>query len=393
MNGHSATANTPGAQPLLSRLLAGGGRSDVQRAIAELLAGRPVLLTDTGHDERLAFPVDGLTPAMLAELRSLLASEPANGLQLVVSGTRAASLGCPGVASGALPVPESVDHAQLIALVSASAVAQGDLQAVPVQGDRVGEAAVELAKLAHLLPAMLTIAARTLTQQGHLAGQVLRVAAADVLAFRAGHAPSLRRVSSARVPLRGAAHCELVAFRDDLGEVWSLIRIGEPDLSATVPVRLHSACLTGDVFASLRCDCGDQLAMAIASIEALGGGILLYLNQEGCGIGLANKMRAYRLQDQGLDTIDANTTLGFERDERRYDTAARMLAMMGVQRVALLTNNPSKVGGLQQAGIEVIERLPLLAPVRSDNRGYLETKRRRAGHLFGEAALLPQADG
>jgi GTP cyclohydrolase II len=393
MNGHSATANTPGAQPLLSRLLAGGGRSDVQRAIAELLAGRPVLLTDTGHDERLAFPVDGLTPAMLAELRSLVASEPANGLQLVVSGTRAASLGCPGVASGALPVPESVDHAQLIALVSASAVAQGDLQAVPVQGGRVGEAAVELAKLAHLLPAMLTIAARTLTQQGHLAGQVLRVAAADVLAFRAGHAPSLRRVSSARVPLRGAAHCELVAFRDDLGEVWSLIRIGEPDLSATVPVRLHSACLTGDVFASLRCDCGDQLAMAIASIEALGGGILLYLNQEGCGIGLANKMRAYRLQDQGLDTIDANTTLGFERDERRYDTAARMLAMMGVQRVALLTNNPSKVGGLQQAGIEVIERLPLLAPVRSDNRGYLETKRRRAGHLFGEAALLPQADG
>jgi GTP cyclohydrolase II len=104
-------------------------------------------------------------------------------------------------------------------------------------------------------------------------------------------------------------------------------------------------------------------------------------------------MRAYRLQDQGLDTIDANTTLGFERDERRYDTAARMLVMMGVQRVALLTNNPAKVGGLVQAGIEVVERLPLLAPVRRDNRGYLETKRRRAGHLFDDAALLPQADG
>ena len=398
MDGQSATADTTGAQPLLSRLLARGGRSDVQRAIAELLAGRPVLLTDTGHIERLAFPVDGLTPAMLAELRSLVAGEPADGLRLVVSGTRAASLGCPGVASGALPLPKSVDHAQLMALASASAVEQGilqsaDLQTGPVHGDRADEAAVELAKLAHLLPAMLAIAAHALTQQVHFTDRVLRVAAADVLAFRAGHAPSLRRVSSARVPLRDAAHCELVAFRDDLGDVWSLIRIGEPDLSATVPVRLHSACLTGDVFASLRCDCGDQLAMAIASIEALGGGILLYLNQEGCGIGLANKMRAYRLQDQGLDTIDANTTLGFERDERRYDTAARMLAMMGVQRVALLTNNPSKVGGLQQAGIEVIERLPLLAPVRSDNRGYLETKRRRAGHLFGEAALLPQADG
>jgi len=393
MNRHSITADMPGKQSLLSRLLARGGRADVQRAIAELMAGRPVLLTDTGQAERLAFPVDGLTPEMLGELRSLAASEPANGLVLVVSGTRAASLGCPGVASGAMPLQESVDHAQLMALVSESSSAQSTtLSTPPVLGDRIGQAAVELAKLAHLLPAMLTIEAHT-PALGELAGRVLRATAADVLAFRSGHAPSLRRVSSARVPLRGATDSELVAFRDDLGDVWSLIRIGQPDLNGTVPVRLHSACLTGDVFASLRCDCGDQLALAIATIESLGGGILLYLNQEGCGIGLANKMRAYRLQDQGLDTIDANTTLGFERDERRYDTAARMLVMMGVQRVALLTNNPAKVGGLVQAGIEVVERLPLLAPVRRDNRGYLETKRRRAGHLFDDAALLPQADG
>ena len=160
----------PGTQPLLTRLLAQGGRADVQRAIAELIAGRPVLLTDAGLAERLAFPVDGLTPAMLTELRSLAASGPANGLVLVVSGTRAASLGSLGVSSGAMPLPESVDHAQLMALVSESGSAQSTtLSTPPVLGDRIGEAAVELAKLAHLLPAMLTIDART-PSLGDLAG-------------------------------------------------------------------------------------------------------------------------------------------------------------------------------------------------------------------------------
>ena len=149
-----------------------------------------------------------------------------------------------------------------------------------------------------------------------------------------------------------------------------------------VPVRLHSACLTGDAFGSRRCDCGDQLRMAIARIDALGGGVLVYLAQEGCGLGLGNKMRAYRMQDQGLDTIDANLALGFERDERRYEPAARMLAAIGIDRVALLTNNPSKLDALRAAGIEVCERIPLLAPVGGDNHRYLETKRMRAGHLL-----------
>jgi GTP cyclohydrolase II len=127
--------------------------------------------------------------------------------------------------------------------------------------------------------------------------------------------------------------------------------------------------------------------MALATIDALGGGLLLYLTQEGCGIGLANKMRAYRLQDEGLDTIDANTTLGFERDERRYEAAAQMLRSAGFERVALLTNNPSKVDALRAAGIDVRERIPLLAPVRGGNRRYLETKSRRAGHLIGDTTV------
>lgn len=380
MEGQGTTAGMRGTQSFLSRLMAQGGRADVQRAIAEFLAGRPVVLTDPGSADVLAFPVDGVTAPMLAELRGLAP----HGLQLVVSGTRAASLGCPGVAAGVIPLSASVHHAQLAALAGEAGVAAATTL---VPGDRIAQAGIELTKLAHLLPAVL-IAPVPGSEDDAVAIPALRVAASDALAFRAGHAASLRRVSSARVPLRGAADCEIVVFRDDLGDAWTLIRVGQPDPDATVPVRLHSACLTGDAFASLRCDCGDQLEMAIASLVTLGGGILLYLTQEGCGIGLANKMRAYRLQDQGLDTIDANTTLGFEEDERSYEVAARMLAMVGVRRIALLTNNPAKVGGLRASGIEVLERLPLLAPVRRGNRRYLETKQRRAGHLFGEASVL-----
>jgi GTP cyclohydrolase II len=133
--------------------------------------------------------------------------------------------------------------------------------------------------------------------------------------------------------------------------------------------------------------------MAIDRMAQLGGGVLLYLDQEGCGIGLANKMRAYRLQDAGMDTVDANTTLGFERDERNYDAAARMLRALGIVRIALLTNNPSKVAAMRNAGIEVVERLPLLAPVSGENQRYLDTKRRRSGHMLGDAAEQRVSEG
>jgi GTP cyclohydrolase II len=153
-----------------------------------------------------------------------------------------------------------------------------------------------------------------------------------------------------------------------------------PDFSKPMPVRLHSACLTGDVFGSRRCDCGDQLRLALRCLDEQGGGIILYLEQEGRGLGLANKMRAYRLQDAGLDTLDANATLGFEDDERDYGVAARMLRTLGCTRVRLLTNNPAKLDGLVQAGIEVVGRIPLQGPVNADNRRYLTAKATRAGH-------------
>jgi GTP cyclohydrolase II len=162
------------------------------------------------------------------------------------------------------------------------------------------------------------------------------------------------------------------------------IIIGKPDFGEPVLVRLHSACLTGDVFGSRRCDCGDQLQLSLNCLEQRGGGILLYLPQEGRGLGLANKMRTYQMQDDGLDTIDANTTLGFEDDERDYGIAARVLQILGCSRVVLMTNNPSKLTGLARSGIEIAGRMAIVAPVNADNRRYLTAKAARAGHRLNE---------
>ncbi|MET0633156.1 MAG: GTP cyclohydrolase II, partial [Xanthobacteraceae bacterium] len=179
--------------------------------------------------------------------------------------------------------------------------------------------------------------------------------------------------------------------------------VGKPDFSKPVPVRVHSSCLTGDVFGSSRCDCGDQLRLALTRLKDEGGGIILYLDQEGRGLGLANKMRAYALQDEGLDTVDANTTLGFDDDERDYRIGARMLQMLGVKRVLLMTNNPAKLDGLAVAGIEVSGRKALQAPVNVHNRRYLTAKATRAGHKLdhllgaladaGEASREPVGGG
>ena len=185
------------------------------------------------------------------------------------------------------------------------------------------------------------------------------------------------------MPLNTGTQTRFVAFRDALGENSVAIIVGDPDHTRPVLVRVHSACLTGDVFASRRCDCGDQLKLSLARLAETGGGIILYLAQEGRGLGLGNKLRTYQLQDAGLDTVDANTALGFDDDERDYGVAARMLEMLGIRRIVLLTNNPTKVDGLAGLGIEVTGRLPVEAPVNCDNARYLTAKAARAGHQFG----------
>jgi GTP cyclohydrolase II len=168
-------------------------------------------------------------------------------------------------------------------------------------------------------------------------------------------------------------------FRNAIANEPVALIVGAPDLSQPVLVRLHSECLSGDVFGSRRCDCGDQLRLAFTRIQSVGG-IILYLRQEGRGVGLLNKIRAYELQDAGLDTVEANMTLGFESDERDYSAAGRMLQLLGCQRVLLLTNNPAKLAGLSNSGIEISGRVPLHAPITANNRRLLETLMVRAGH-------------
>ena len=176
---------------------------------------------------------------------------------------------------------------------------------------------------------------------------------------------------------------EVVAFRNERDGKEHLALVSGPlDPEAVTPVRLHSECLTGDALGSIRCDCRAQLESAEASLAEAPGGVLLYMRQEGRGIGLANKIAAYALQDEGLDTVDANLHLGFDTDLRTYDVAAGMLHLLSVGRVALYTNNPRKVFGLKSEGIEVVERVPLKVGLRPENAFYLSTKRDRCGHLL-----------
>ncbi|WP_164156721.1 GTP cyclohydrolase II, partial [Sandarakinorhabdus rubra] len=234
---------------------------------------------------------------------------------------------------------------------------------------------VALAKHAGLIPAVYAV------PQAGIATAVTCPAAA-ALALPPGQA-RVRISARARLPLASAENTEVVAFRpDDGGPEHLALLIGDPDISRPVLARLHSSCLTGDVLGSLKCDCGPQLHAAIAAIAANpGGGILLYLQQEGRGIGLLNKLRAYALQDQGWDTVDANTRLGFAADERDFSLAAAMLAALGVRNVQLLTNNPLKVAGLAAHGLTV-SRVPHDMPPNPHNAAYLATKRDRQGHML-----------
>jgi GTP cyclohydrolase II len=348
------------------------GFTSAQRALADFQAGNPVIVMD-GSQGSLALSVEALTPRRLDSLRAIAGGKPA----LTVSGTKVRHNRLEAGAAAILPLSETDGCQQIMELAVGGGAFLG--RAV-TQADTHGAAIVELAKLCQLLPAAVTIPLTPDTEWP----PALRVACDDVLRFRAACADSLKLVSRARVALRWDVDSEFIVFRDALGATWTAVVIGNPAFDEPVPVRMHSSCLTGDSFGSLRCDCGDQLRMSIEILRE-SGGVLLYLDQEGCGIGLANKMRAYALQDSGLDTIDANMALGFESDERRYDIAARMLALLGIRQVTLLTNNPSKVSGLSEAGIAILGRIPLIAPVNRQNRRYLDAKARRAGHLLHES--------
>jgi GTP cyclohydrolase II len=352
----------------------------VTRGLAEFQAGRPVeIVAEPGS--LVALPVEGLTPERLAAFQQFCApSLP----RLAVTGRRALALGIVTSAPLALQLTPDIG-AETIVQIVADAGGGSPLAAEPARPATA--AALDLAKLARLLPAVLV--AEAISATAALDPPIVQLAASAVARFHEERVHSLSIASEAEVPLAPGIRTRFVVFRDSVGESSVAVIIGVPDLSRPTHVRLHSACLTGDAFGSRRCDCGDQLSTAIERLSAMGGGIILYLPQEGRGVGLSNKMRAYQLQDAGLDTVDANTTLGFDDDERQYGVAARMLEQLGCTRVVLLTNNPAKVDGLAHAGIEITGCVPLETPINADNRRYLAAKAARSGHRLDHLIAAP----
>ena len=349
----------------------------VQHAARTLrVGGRVRLMADAAASDALAAEtmVDGQTT-----LRSEL--PPASLLAL--TGERMRSLGLPSDPNQIYLLP--LAHSDLVpgrlaALVDPTAqdgsVVDVLALAQPTERDDA-RAAIDLCKLAGLLPAAILMPAAP------TAAELVQVAVKDVAGYRRLAASSLRPVSEARVPLADVEDVRIVAFRPaDGGPEQYAILVGEPERAEAPLVRLHSECFTGDLLGSLRCDCGDQLRGAIRRMAHEGSGALLYLAQEGRGIGLTNKLRAYMLQDSGLDTVEANHQLGFGSDERDFWAAAAILRQLGIDRVRLLTNNPSKIDQLRHYGIEVVGRVPHMFAANKHNRRYLLTKAERSGHLL-----------
>lgn len=346
------------------------------RALAEFRSGRPVIIAGS-NETLLCLPVEGLDKDRLAAFRALAAPMMP---RLVLTGSRARSLGIDATEPVAIELSDDVDTRTILALVAEN---KPDFEFLPEPAGAVAAAAIDLVKFAQVLPAVL-VADTDPAISGAFDPRLITVDAKAVARFRKEAMQSLVIAGEAQVPLSSSVRARFVVFRDSFDDDLVAVIVGTPDLSKPVPVRIHSACLTGDVFGSRRCDCGDQLRLALVRLQEASGGIILYLAQEGRGVGLANKMRTYELQDAGLDTVDANTTLGFDDDERDYGVAARMLQMLGATRVVLLTNNPDKLDSLAKAGIEISGRMALETPVNADNRRYLTAKAARAGHQLGD---------
>jgi GTP cyclohydrolase II len=350
------------------------------RARGDLRMGVPVVLTGVGGAALVA-AVETLDAARLADLRGFGAPV------LAITERRATTLKArayDGDLARIIP-PSDADLGWLRAVADPAddlrTPMKGPLQSVRDGTADLARAALALAKSAHLLPAALIVPVDTALTLA--ASHGLTLLTLDQIAPALAALPLMDEVVSARVPMVASSAGRVHVFRpDDGGEEHYAIEIGRPDRSQPVLARLHSACFTGDVLGSLKCDCGPQLRAALAQMGAEGAGVLLYLNQEGRGIGLANKMRAYSLQDQGFDTVEANHRLGFEDDERDFRIGAEILRKLGFSSVRLLTNNPKKLAMMQGCGLQVTERVPLHVGETAENSAYLATKAAKSGHLL-----------
>ncbi len=354
----------------------------VERALGEFRAGRPVAIRSSGA-RCLAFAAEGLTGVQMQFLAA-----PERDARLIIPGEMArlrAGWEAPVAAVRLDPLTlEAINaftgghhhdggNGALGSHVTLSKAAEAEA------------AALALANLSHLLPAAVVTGTSVPALQ-HL--PLIQLEAGSIFEFRDREARSLQIIARTSVPLEGAGLCEFVVFRggDGFRDQIAVI-VGDPPANRPVLARIHSACLTGDLFGSLKCDCGDQLRGTVRAMSDFGGGIVLYLDQEGRGNGIANKIRAYGLQEEGFDTYAADELLGFGHDQRRFDFAAEMLKQLGFFAVRLMTNNPNKIAALRDAGLEVVSTHRVLTRPTAHNVKYLAAKRDKGGHLLGDTAL------
>lgn len=363
----------------------------IRRALAELRSGEPLFLGDK-QDPSLILAVETLNANRL----NLLKQSTQQPLRLLITAHRARTLGYRRETDA--PVAISLADAADVECLAARycAGAKPDHLAPLDEGCCIDTTALALARRARLLPCLITASVSpdyltTVTRQV-MDGEILAVPQSLIEYIGSQSAGKPERISEARVPLIESEEARFVLYRepDGLGEHVAVV-VGNPaEWPAAPAVRLHSSCLTGDLFGSLRCDCGEQLRRGVAGIAEAGGGVLLYLDQEGRGIGLANKLRAYTLQDSGFDTIDADAQLGFGDDERQYAGTAAILKDLGIERLRLFTNNPAKIEAIEAAGIVVEGREAVLGDLNRHNAKYLNAKSDRAGHLLDAMLTVDQ---
>ena len=366
---------------------------EAERGLFDLQRGRPLCVRALGDDGDactvLLATVEGLSPKNLNQIQDIGDGR----ICLVVTGYRAEAMGLTspdhGRAAVSLALSGPVTPDELLNLSSSTGNHRiGSVDVRQASPPEVG--GLTMARLGRLIPAVVavTVGESTASDVRELvdSGAVLSVTTSQIDAMASAVRVEVTHVSDGPVPLREAENARFMSFREANGILEHVaVIIGErsnwPD---PIPVRIHSACLTGDLFGSLRCDCGEQLQGSLRVFSSRGGGVLLYLAQEGRGIGLGNKLRAYALQQEGLDTVDADCMLGFGADERRYDAAVEMLRHLDVRRIQLLTNNPEKVRAVRESGIEVVEREALYGTLNPHNQRYVKAKVQRSGHWLGE---------
>lgn len=364
---------------------------NVQRAADDLRRGLPVVVHDLGDEETgkgekalLVMAAEHADAATLRYFDSLVEDS-----FIMLTNNRAMYL---KVAGEDWPVvrinrPSWMQPADIVSMADPttdlSNPMKGPFSRINHVSTPMDEAAIKLAKFARLLPALVATEIEGDPLEVCTAHDFSQAVVSDVLAVDLTQAATLKQVAAARVPLEGAEDTRLVSFRPLSGGVEHIaIVIGDPPRSESVLMRIHSECFTGDLLASLKCDCGEQLRGAIKLLQEKGGGVILYLAQEGRGIGLVSKLKAYSLQDQGYDTVDANTRLGFDVDERIFAPAAEMLRSLGFKSIRLMTNNPNKVESMERYGIEVAERVAHAFPPNPHNVNYLAIKKERTGHML-----------